>query len=101
MTPTSDDNAADDSDDFNFTEAELRDLKRQSKEFNSGPLPHAEIDELLAGLDDLSGPDFQPDGSCLPIVPRWMEDLKIFRGRHGPFSTVEVVRIIQELNKAE
>ena len=101
MPPISPEDAAGGFEDLNFTDAELREFQRQSTEVNLNPLPQAEIDELLAGLDDSPDPDFQPDEKPGPVGVRWMEDLKVFRGRHGPFSTVEVVRIIQELNRSE
>jgi hypothetical protein len=103
MTPISDGGACSGSDDsfIDFTEAELRDMERRSTEFESGPLPQAEIDELLAGLDDSPDADSVPNDKRELFLPRWTEDLRAFQGRHGPFTAPEIVRIIQELNKSE
>lgn len=101
MTPITDGDPTDDSDDtsIGFTEADVRNWAHQSTEFNSGPLPRQEIDEILAGLDDSPDADSMPNDKRELLLPRWMEDLKVFQGRHGPFTTPEIVRIIQELHK--
>lgn len=91
-----------DPDDLGFTDADTRNWERQSRTVsNLDPPPQAEIDEILAAIDDSPDPHFLPDDRFQPIVPRWMEDFKVFQARHGPFTMAERIRIFQELNKSE
>ena len=65
------------------------------RDLTTGYSAEDETKEILAALDELLD-DAQVGDTSKPVVaePEWSTDVRNFAGKHGPFSTSDLMKII-------